>query len=297
MNPLVSVILPTRNRAEFLQLAIKSVLSQTEVRLELIIVDDASSDSTQNVIAHYIKQDERVRCIRNVQPEGGGGARNLGVRNAKCRWIAFIDDDDVWLPEKMARQIELLSLNPTSVAASCFFQQQFPSGKSKIIQLKDRPSFDDLLCGNILGGASMCICVRETLVQIGGFDTALLSGQDWDLWIRLRERGDIVVCPEVLVIYQAHENQRISNNMNAQNQGARRFHFKYRARMTPSIRKLRIAYATFIMSRQTVRSKLARLRYLLIATKYAGSAKKSFSYVASSFPRLLADWYFSILKI
>jgi len=286
--PLVSVVMPTRNRAAFLHRAIRSVLAQTETRIELIVVDDASTDETPAVVAQYAQADSRVRGVRNESAAGGGGARNIGIRSGSGTWIAFIDDDDEWLPEKLERQLALLAGNPAAVACSCGFEQHFPSGKVRTVHLPDRPALEDLLVGSVLGGASMCLCSRAVLDGIGGYDTALRSGQDWDLWTRLREQGEIAVCREVLVRYQAHDGPRISNNMASQYQGARRFYFKHRAKMSRATRRLRIAYACFIMSRQLTRSLRARLKYLLLAVRHA-PLRVGLSYTASSMPRLMAD--------
>ncbi len=283
--------MPTRNRAGFVHRAIRSVLAQSESRLELIVVDDASSDDTQEVIAQYSCADLRVKSIRNSISAGGGGARNIGIGAGTGQWVAFIDDDDEWLPNKLERQLALLARSPGAVASSCGFEQHFPSGKVKTVQLQDRPTLQDLLRGSVLGGASMCVCSRVALEAIGGYDTSLRSGQDWDLWTRLREQGEIVVSPEVLVKYQAHDGPRISNNMASQHQGARRFYFKHRSKMPKPTRRLLIAYVCFIMSRQFKRSFKARLKYLTMAFRHA-PRRTGISYVVSSMPRLVADIFF-----
>lgn len=288
MSPLVSVVMPTRNRAAFLKRAVDSVLAQTETRIELIIVDDASTDNTPDVIAQLVSVDCRIKCVRNDSPAGGGGARNVGIRAGVGQWVAFIDDDDEWLPQKLELQLARLACNPEAVACSCGYEQHFPSGKIKKIQLRDHPSLDDLLIGSVLGGASMCICSRRVLEEIGAYDTSLRSGQDWDLWTRLREQGEIVVSQEVLVRYQAHDGPRITNNMAAQYQGARRYLFKHRAKMSAQVRAIRTAYACFIMSRQTRRTRCARAKYLLIAVRHV-PLRTGLSYFYSSMPRLLAD--------
>ena len=286
--PLISVVMPTRNRAAFLHRAIRSVLAQSEARLELIVVDDASTDNTKDVIAQYSCADSRVRGVWNVSPAGGGGARKIGINTGTGQWVAFIDDDDEWHPQKLEYQLALLVRSPDAVACSCGFEQIFPSGKVKAVQLNDRPTLQDLLCGSVLGGASMCLCSRSVLEKIGGYDTSLRSGQDWDLWTRLREQGEIVVTPDALVKYQAHDGPRISNNMAAQYQGARRFYFKHRSKMSQPIRRLRIAYACFIMSRQLERTFKARLKSLMTAVRYV-PVRTGISYVVSSLPRLVAD--------
>src|SRR4030095_982853 len=104
--PKVSVIIPTHNRAEFLRSAITSILNQTFQDFEIIIIDDASKDHTREIIAHF--NDARIKVIHNQVSEGAAGARNIGIRNSTCEYIAFLDDDDEWLPEKLQMQICLL---------------------------------------------------------------------------------------------------------------------------------------------------------------------------------------------
>src|SRR5262247_210211 len=104
--PKVSVIIPTHNRAEFLRSAIISVLNQTFQDFEIIIIDDASKDHTREVIANF--KDTRIEVIHNQISKGAAGARNIGLMNTGCEYVAFLDDDDEWLPEKLKMQICLL---------------------------------------------------------------------------------------------------------------------------------------------------------------------------------------------
>src|SRR5215510_4815345 len=115
--PKVSVIIPTHNRAEFLHSAITSVLNQTFQNFEIIIVDDASKDHTREVIANF--NDTRVKVIHNQVSKGDAGARNIGVVNSNCEYVAFLDDDDEWLPEKLKIQICLLDNSPPEVGGVC----------------------------------------------------------------------------------------------------------------------------------------------------------------------------------
>lgn len=112
-SPLVSVILPTRNRAQLLPRAIRSVLGQTYSSLELIIVDDASSDATPQTLQSV--KDPRVRCVRNEINRGPGGARNTGIQEAKGELISFLDDDDEYAPDKLRRQVQAMGESLASV--------------------------------------------------------------------------------------------------------------------------------------------------------------------------------------
>src|SRR5262245_29216969 len=104
--PKVSVIIPTHNRAEFLRSAITSVLNQTFQDFEIIVVDDASTDNTSEVVTYF--GDKRIKYMRNNINKGDAGTRNVGVVNSNCTYIAFLDDDDEWLPNKLQIQIDML---------------------------------------------------------------------------------------------------------------------------------------------------------------------------------------------
>src|ERR1039457_205207 len=249
-HPLVSVIIPTRDRVGFLRRAVASVLKQSQSDLELIIVDDASVDGTAAYLAEMERQDGRVRVLRNSAPRGGAGARNEGISESLGQWIAFLDDDDEWLPEKLQRQLQMLSSTASAVACSCSFVMRFSWGRSKFIRVPSNVTLRQLLLENQLGSASLCMCSSEVLREIGGFDARLPSAQDQDRWARLRQRGNVVVCDEALVLYRAHGGRRITNNMQSQYLGARRFYFKHRPMMDAADRRRRLARHCFLMSRQ-----------------------------------------------
>ena len=294
-NPLVSVVLPTHNRSELVGKAIRSVLNQTERSIELIVVDDGSIDNTQVVLNQYAKSDPRVRILRNLKSLGGGAARNVGITGSSGEWVAFLDDDDTWIANKLRMQLEKLTSNSEAVACSCSYEQYSSLGQKQVIRLPENITLEQLYKSNYLGGASMCIAARSVLLSIGGFDAKFKSGQDWDLWVRLRSKGKIVVCSEPLIKYQNNNSFRISNNMDAQYFGARRFYFKHRQAMSTSLRLHRVSYSCFIMSRQIKRRLSARLRYLILSLRHSGF-DSGYSYVRSSLPRLAKDWIRTIYQ-
>jgi glycosyltransferase involved in cell wall biosynthesis len=287
-RPLVSVVLPTHNRVDLLVGAVESVLAQTEQSFELIVVDDGSRDATPEYLAALTRRNSRTRSIRLESPRGGGAARNEGIRVSQGDWVAFLDDDDRWFPTKLEKQLAALRANPTAVAASCCYEQVFASNRRKVVAVPSSVSLSQLFESNVLGGASLCLASAQALGRIAGFDTSLVAGQDLDLWVRLRQLGEIVVCSEPLVLYQAHDGPRITNNRFSVYAGSRRFYFKHRHLMDETLRRHRVANASFLMSRLKQRSLCRRARFLLIAIRNA-KLRDAIAYARSSLPRLLRD--------
>lgn len=282
----VSVIIPTHNRLDLLKNAVQSVLAQTFQDVEIIIINDASTDGTHPYLAQLIETNPRIQAINNPQSLGGSKSRNVGIQVSTGKWVAFLDDDDTWEPEKLAVQLAALYANPQAVACSASYQVNYPGGVKKIINTPGDIFPHELLKANVLGGASVCICASEVLKKIGGFDDKLRSAQDWDLWIKLRDAGTIISTEQVLVQYYVHFNYRISNDMRAKYLGARRFYFKYKPQMTMDARNANIAFLCFIKSRQSRRSMGARMRYLWVALLHSAPGVGR-GYVLSSLPRII----------
>jgi glycosyltransferase involved in cell wall biosynthesis len=287
-HPIVSVVLPTHNRVAFIERAVASVLTQSESDLELIIVDDGSTDGTPQLLRRLAASEPRIRLMRNDQPRGGGGARNVGIEASLGKWVAFLDDDDEWLPKKLECQLARLADDPGAVACACDFQQHFPSGKTRLFRVPTNVTLQHLWRNNVLGGASVCVCSRETLVRIGGFDTRLRAAQDYDLWIRLRQQGRIAVCPEPLVKYQEHEGDRISSRFDSQLRGARRLYFKYRRELGEGDRRRHLSFLCYVKSYQSTRRVRFRLRYLMLCLRNS-TLRAALSHGAHSAPRLIKD--------
>ena len=295
-RPLVSVILPTRDRVKYLDRAVASVLGQSEQHFELIVVNDASSDGTREYLDRLAARDSRVRVIHNAVARGGAGARNAGIACSRADWTAFLDDDDEWMPMKLDRQLEALSANPSAVACSCSYIMRFSSGRSRLVSVPAILTLGQLLVDNQLGSSSACICASKVLRDIGGFDVNFKSAQDHDLWVRLRQTGDVAVCGEALVLYHSHGETRITNNLRTQYLGARHFYLKHRNLMDAPLRRRRLSYNCFIMSRQTDRALRYRIRYLLLSL-FNSPIGPSLTYARSSVPRLVRDAALGSLKL
>lgn len=223
-NIIVSVIIPTYNRASLIGRAIKSVLNQTYQKFEIIIVDDGSTDNTREVAKKFQERDKRIKYFKHAINKGGGAARNTGIRNSKGEYIAFLDSDDEWYPEKLEKQIGIFNKNDENLAAvySGSFYIDCRSGMAKReIPKKKGYILEDLLKKNVVvGGASPVIIRRKCIESVGGFDERLPSRQDLDLWIRIARCYTFDFIPYPLIkIYRDHGLVRITDNRDAKIEG------------------------------------------------------------------------------
>jgi len=231
--PLVSVVLPTRDRVHRLVKALASIERQTWPTWEVIVVDDGSTDDTPTVLAAASERDPRVRTVRNDRGLGGSAARNRGIELAEGDLLAFLDDDDEWLPPKLASQVELLHANADVGAVSCW--HAIDDGSSHGPALFRGPTAigrDDLYWDNFCGSASFCLWRRAAFVNEPRFDPELPSAQDWDVWLQCAQQTNVAVVPRVLCRYAVHEAPRITGSSTARIDGRRRVLERHRHAMT-----------------------------------------------------------------
>jgi glycosyltransferase involved in cell wall biosynthesis len=202
--PGVSVVIPTHNRSDLLALTLRSALSQRDVAFEVIVVDDGSADETSEVVAGL--GDPRVRLIRHDVSQGVSAARNRGIAEARAEWIAFLDDDDLWAPDKLSFQLTAASESSRcwvyvgSVTIDRFTRVR---GGSPPVR-PDRFTQALPRWNPMPGGCSNALIRRETLQQIGGFDVGLSILADWDLWLRLLRVGPPSWVRRPLIAYRIH---------------------------------------------------------------------------------------------
>lgn len=209
--PTVSVILPTYNRGHLIVRAILSVLNQSYSDFELLIVDDGSTDQTQEVIARL--DDSRIRYIRHKQNQGASAARNTGIKASLGRFLAFQDSDDEWLPNKLAQQVESLTQSPPKVGVvySRFWhihghrKSLIPSQMAKWVgwlPFKGRnlagDLYDSLLRGNFITPQATLVR-KECFEKAGLFDERMPRFQDWELWLRIAKHYHFQYIDEPLV--------------------------------------------------------------------------------------------------
>lgn len=285
MQDLISVVIPTHNRAHLIKRALYSVMEQSYTHLEIIVVNDASVDDTSAILNELSAVDTRIKIITNKHAQGGSASRNKGLFASNGIWTAFLDDDDTWQNNKLEKQLELLKAHPKAIACSSAYTIHYPFNIKKLVEPPSSITIEQLLMANILGGTSVCMAKTSICKEIGGFDPALRSAQDWDFWVKLLMSGEIVSIQEPLVNYYVHFNARISNNMHAKYLGARRFYFKYKHKMSMPVRDHNIFFLCFIRSRQQHRGFRARLKNLYLAI-YKNGFKNKFTYFLSSMPRI-----------
>ena len=199
-EPKVSVIVATHNRADLLSRAVDSVLAQTYGNYELVIVDDCSSDDTQDVIGGC--SDPRIRSFRHDRNEGKSAAINTGIAHARGEYIGFLDDDDEWLPKKLEGQVALLDASSPKVGLAYGWMDRVDDSSGRVI-----PAYRNTVEGDIferslalsIPGPTIVLLIRSSVVrEIGGMDESLLRHDDVDLICRVTQRYHAAVLPEVV---------------------------------------------------------------------------------------------------
>jgi glycosyltransferase involved in cell wall biosynthesis len=202
----VSVVIPTHNRRDLLSVTLKSVLRQEDVELDVVVVDDGSTDDTHAFLERV--DDPRVRFIQNDIPQGVCAARNQGIAATTGEWLGFVDDDDIWAPDKLARQLQAARETGCSWvytgAVEIDVRGRAISGTPPPppAQVLDRLPHVDL----VPGGSSGVLAARSAVEAAGGWDPGVFLA-DWDLWIRLGQISAPACVPEPLVGYRIHGGQ------------------------------------------------------------------------------------------
>jgi glycosyltransferase involved in cell wall biosynthesis len=205
--PRVTVVIPTHERVAFLTQTLASALWQRDADLDVVVVDDGSRDA--DVVSVPGARDPRVRILRSEEACGVSVARNRGLEAATGDWVAFLDDDDVWAPTKLAEQVAAAEAAETTWAYAGVVKID---ERNLVIGGRRPPSPAEIArrlpSWNLVpGGCSGVIARREVLERTGGFDPRLVNLADWDLWIRLGRTGVPACAPRPLVGYRFHRAQ------------------------------------------------------------------------------------------
>lgn len=214
MEDLVSVVIPTYNREKTLARSIESVLNQTYKNFEIIVVDDNSIDSSNEIMNRYMQENSNIKYIKHNRNKGGSAARNTGAKAASGKYLSFLDSDDEWIENKLELDISTI-INKT--ADMVYSDMDVIDVKTQIMtkhkHLPCKDMYLGLLSRNIIGGTSVITIKKSVFEEINGFDENLPSCQDWDFYIKVAYMHKILKIDKSLLKYYVH-SESISGNIN-----------------------------------------------------------------------------------
>jgi glycosyltransferase involved in cell wall biosynthesis len=273
-QPDVTVVIPTRDRYPVLQrCALRAAFSQKAVRLEVIVVDDGSGDCTAAYLSE--RDDPRLLVVRHPEPEGVAAARNSGLERARGKWVAFLDDDDLWAPDKLRSQLELAEETGSGFvySSAVIINEEF----TLLDAIEAPPPADlkrKLLRRNVIPAGQSNVLVQTAVLQeIGGFDTQLSALADWDCWVRLAHRAEGAACRAMHVAYVFHDRNMhaLQSDIGAEFRHLSTKHWGIRKRR-PSPDVLAARWRAFAY-RRTHRRDLAAREYLRSAWRDRSSGQ------------------------
>ncbi len=263
IDGLVSVVIPTYKRSEMLTRAIQSILNQSYYNTEIIVVDDNEpNDEFSLATQAKLKEikDARVRYIQQEKHINGSAARNVGIDAAAGEYIAFLDDDDVWYPDKLEKQMKIFSASP---------EVGLVYTGSKAIYVNDKVSYAivpkrkgnlkrEILLGNCIGTTSTVVVKRDVIVAAGKFDIQMPALQDYDLWIRICQLTQVgYVQDEEIDYYNFRNGVQVSSNTEKYETAFARLNEKYRDLMDcldEAEKKKRQEYELFLLANKALRN-------------------------------------------
>lgn len=214
-SPLVSVVVPTYGRPEFLRDALESVDEQTYAPIELVVVDDHSPEALEPTVSSFADDaDVSIQFVRHDENQGANAARNTGIRESTGELLAFLDDDDVWEPTKLATQIDALQQNPGVGFVYCGMKYVGPDERVNATRC---PTTSGDVREALFRGAPLnpfsCVLVRRSVVEAAGFpDERLPSWQDREWYLRLAEHCKFAAIPRPLTIRRMEDHDQLGDN-------------------------------------------------------------------------------------
>ncbi len=255
-EPLVSVVIATYNMGKYVAAAIESVLAQTYSNVELLVVDDGSSDDTREVVQRFLS-DPRVRYLAQKN-SGQTVAKNVGIRASTGKYVGFCDADDRWMPHKLARQVPVLeareSVGVVYSKVSYIVEPPAPPVEEPKVPCPSGRVTEDLYLINFIPFGTALVR-REALEQAGSFNETYRMGIDWDLWLRMSLRWEFVFIDEPTYIYRIWAGQ-MSNNWQGRYEQCFRIMRDFENRHPGAVSRDRVreAWAHSYASRARIRS-------------------------------------------
>lgn len=235
---MVSAIITTYKREPDMVLrALDSILAQTYHNMEIIVVDDSPADfPARSDVKRAVEKRQsecgsnlRIRYFAHSENRGACAARNTGLEVAEGKYVAYLDDDDEWLPEKIEKQIRVIQNTNKGLVYCGNMTVDDRTGERKCIEKEyyRGNAFTQLLYSNFIESTSYPLIRKDFLKEIGGFDPLMQAAQDYDVWLRLAERYEIDYVAEPLVVYHEHAGERITTNPKKKISGLERINQKY----------------------------------------------------------------------
>lgn len=243
--PLISVIIPVFNGEKTIKETIQSVLGQTFSDFEIVVIDDGSTDATLSVLASI--HDPRLK-IFSYPNSGVAVSRNRGFSHASGEFIAFLDADDLWVPDKLEAQFKALQANPQAAVAYSWVNYITQSGeffRSGNYVNANGNVYPQMLVQSLLENGSNPLIHRNALTEVGGFDQELCPAEDWDMWLRLAVRYHFVVVPAPQILYRMSASSGSANVLKMEASGLRFIEKAYRQAPASLQRLKRRSLATF----------------------------------------------------
>lgn len=232
MTQQVSAVVITRNRKSLLERALLSVLSQTRKDLEIIVVDDGSTDGTREWMEDFAAR-HNIKYIYDTAALGGNHVRNIGIRAASGKYIALLDDDDEWLPDKTDKQLRLLESDPETGVAGCGRLARYDNGREEAEDPYLLPEGDlrETIFTDLHFTSSRLMIRKSLLEEVGLFDENLRAWQDYELMIRLCQHTHVGIVRENLVRYYIAiaDPNRVSNQLTTWRSAVDQIHRKHAA--------------------------------------------------------------------
>jgi teichuronic acid biosynthesis glycosyltransferase TuaG len=249
---LVSVITPSYNAEKYLSKTINSVLAQTLLNWEMLIVDDCSQDNSSQLIEQYLNRDERIKLIRLNKNSGAAVARNVAIEKSRGRYIAFLDSDDRWLPDKLEKQVKFMQERDVAFSYTAYEKLNDSSIVVGNVHVPAKVSYQDLLKVCSIG----CLTAMYDTEKLGKIYMPLIrKRQDFGLWLRILKKIPYAYgLDEVLAQYQLREDSISSDKIAAS---------RYQWRIYRDVEKISLPVAVYYFAHYAVngilRTKLPRL--------------------------------------
>jgi glycosyltransferase involved in cell wall biosynthesis len=284
VTPKVSVVMAVYNGERYLRQAIDSILSQTFTDFEFIIIDDASTDSTEDILRSYV--DPRVRFIKNPQNLGLARSLNIGFDTASGKYIARMDSDDVSLPQRLQRQVAYMDEHPEIAASGTWAHDIDETGNilgRRCVPVGKRMDYDFWRPSPLIHPSTI---IRRIHLGDLRYDSKIKYAQDFDLWLRLRKRNKLDNLPEYLLLYRVHDKSITQRNYQNQLCSA----YDALRRQT----KLMMSYEGFL---EFLGGEANPIRHFLLTHRMAKALQRPYRFYMASDVRYAREWLAPRLKL